>query len=217
MQRLTVLFFIIFTPSFVYAQNSSQFNIKISDSTNLAYSIKNLTEEQFENSITDLTQEQHNYDLKPPNDSLLNKLNNILVLDSCIMITERGKELKLCNKKGNCYKCGELFRVLDYNCDNLIIQNGGYEWWRYIIVSNTDYFVLPDKPIFVDCKRVYSYGNYYTDGQFEYRDLSSKKKLHFDTFDWMIEFCYRMSNTFYFEFSSPNKIRERKFVALTIE
>ena len=217
MKNLTILLLIILTHTSVDAQNGSRFNINISDSTEIVYSIKELTQRQFEASISDLLQEKSRYDVDSSNDKWLSKLSNASISDSCIVITHRGNDLKLCNRKNESdERNNERFRILDYKCENVIIQNEGYEWRRYVVVNNANYFILPDAPLFIDCNRIYSYGNYYAEGQFKYWDMASGKSMGFDTLNYSLKSCYRDGEMFYIAFTSSDD-SEKKFIELTIE
>lgn len=77
-------------------------------------------------------------------------------------IEYKNNAITMCNIKGNNDRTGQLFKVLGSECGYVIVQNGGYEWWRYVIIDQkiNEFLILPDQPVFIGCNYVYSEGDY---------------------------------------------------------
>ena len=217
---LSLLYFIILLTGFVNAnaQKAYPFKITVNDSSTMEYQIDTLTKEQFGNSTRTLTKRTVPI-LYKKKTSTLESLSGIIHLDSCIKIEHKNNSITLCNRKGKNDRTGQLYKVLGSECGYIIFQNGGYEWWRYIIVDEetNEFYILPDQPVFIDCDYVYSQGNYYTEGQFKIIDLADRKHLRFDSFNWSLTTYFRHEIQYYFEFTTPNSPQLKKYARFEFE
>jgi len=181
--------------------------LRIVEDSLFSYKIDTISEELFTSITSSLQEERPNYNTASTNDSLINLLESFDVLDSCIVIPRNDESIKICRRKGFCYKCGEHYRILDKKCGTLIIVKSWYEGGEYFLVEflNEKFYQFNSEPIFINCDYAYSYLNYYGEGVFTLYDLISYQKLELLTNNCPLNKCFRQENNFYFSFTPYKK------------
>lgn len=202
-----------------YSQTTDQLKLYGIEKSTMSYTVDTLTQSEFFKATESLRDPQLRNVFNEHIDSLKLKLKTLREGDSCVFIDNKSKTLQLCNKRGRTEKESEFYRFVGYECGYVIVLNGGYEWWKYILIEpiTGNHYITFEKPIFIGCSYVYSFGNYYMEGAFKLNDLISNKSISYDSFNWILEKCLRSENSFYFEFSSNRNITNKKYLKLTFE
>jgi hypothetical protein len=125
--------------------------------------------------------------------------------DSCLIINGIDNKIVICNNRNRKDDLSwTSFKYLDYQKGYLIIQKEGNERWEYILFNprtrNYKYFEHP--PCFLNDSIVYCSANYYGEGGFQIMQLTGKSYFGFETYNWVLEECYRIDKVFYFSFRS---------------
>ncbi|GAA0190792.1 hypothetical protein GCM10009122_52710 [Fulvivirga kasyanovii] len=217
---LCILGFILFNNANAIAQSSERpFKFYIEKGSTLNIEVDTLTKEEFGKETVALKEELPLYNARATNHSLLYSLKHVTQSDSCLYISSEKQKLRICDKNGEGYRSGEMYRFIDEKCGFVIMENGGYEWYTYFLieVNTNELFQFRDIPVFIDCDYAYSYGNYYTEGQFTLHDLISKRKTNIDFYNWHLSHCFRKDNNFYMEFSSSRSHDRNRYIRLQFE
>ncbi|CAM1374588.1 hypothetical protein [Tenacibaculum xiamenense] len=184
-------------------------------------------------SIETISFEEFNAIYKPPpptvekmnwNPSLIlaQKVKNfsktIVLKDSCCFLNTKNKTIKLCNSKPEDDRKISNFELIDIHNDFLIFMQSGYEWWNFIGFNPTtkSYFYTQNDPIFINKHTIYSYGNYYGEGQFDIQNLNKNLYFAFDTFNWELSALCKEENVFYLKLTNNTYDRIQKYFKLTI-
>jgi hypothetical protein len=56
---------------------------------------------------------------------------------------------------------------------------------------------------------IYTSGNYYSEGGFQFMQITGDLYFGFETYNWELRECYRVNNVFYFYFKSNLSQAER--------
>ena len=217
------LFLSIVFSMFIFQKGLSQpharpFKLSNIDQSTFSFEVDTLKESEFYRLTGNLIGEKPFYGKTVDNDSLNDYLSSRIVeKDSCYIFTNGKKEeLKICDRNGTTDRSNTSYKLLGIQCGYLIVHNFGYEWWRYILIDlqSLEYHKLDDMPIFIGCEYVYSQGNYYLQGQFVLIDLVNEQRLEFDSYNWILDKCFRHENNFYFEFTSKIDLSEKFYAAI---
>lgn len=217
---LCTLGFILLNNANSIAQSSERpFKFYIEKGSTFNVEVDTLTKGEFGKETVALKKELPLYNTRGTNDSLLYRLKHVTQSDSCLYISSEKRKLRVCDKNGEGSRSGEIYRFIDEKCGFVIMENGGYEWYRYFLieVNTNELFQFRDIPVFIDCDYAYSYGNYYTEGQFTLHDLVSKRKINIDFYNWLLSHCFRKDNSFYMEFSSNRNYDRKHYIRLQFE
>ncbi len=141
---------------------------------------------------------------------------SIQLNDSCCILTGLDKTIRLCKKRPENDRKWSNFSLYDVTNDYLIFIESGYEWWDFIAFNplTKEYFFTQHIPIFINENIIYSYGNYYAEGQFQIFDRKYKKYYGFDTFNWELSKLYIEDSVFYIELTSNKSFKEKKYLKL---
>jgi hypothetical protein len=163
-------------------------------------------------------------------DSLLKSIagqfpDRIILRDSCCIlkaVDEEGvdKDIHICRREATNDFTGQGYQVHGFMNGFLVIMEMGYEDWSFVAFNpaTRKYFSTFNEPVFIDDSKdngvVYSYGNYYNEGQFEIKDLRRKRYFGFETFHWELSGLYLEGTKFYMEFTSNHRSKIRKYLRL---
>jgi hypothetical protein len=127
------------------------------------------------------------------------------------------KNIKLYKRRPLDHRQQSGFKLSDINNDYLIFIESGYEWRNFIAFnpSTKEYFETQNAPIFINKNIIYSYGNYYAEGQFQIFDKKHNRYYGFETYNWELSNLYRDNNTFFIELTSNASFKKKKYLRLT--
>ncbi len=142
----------------------------------------------------------------------------IALKDSCCFLNGKNTTIKLCNSKPEDNRKISSFELIDIQNDFLIFMKSGYESRSFISFNPTtkSYFYTQNSPTFINKYTVYSYGNYYGEGEFDIQNINQNLYFGFDTFNWDLSDLYRKDNVFYLELTNNTFYGTRKYFKLTI-
>lgn len=142
--------------------------------------------------------------------------DRIVWIDSCLILKSIDGDIRLCNHKPKDEKAWTGFEAYGVTKDYLVVMQSGYESWSYISFNTTTRksFHTSNEPIFIDNGLIYSYGNYYSHGQFQVIDTNRDRHFGFDTFDWELIALYHDKASFFLEFTPKWGPKEYKYLRL---
>jgi hypothetical protein len=180
--------------------------------------------------LFDKTKAFHHSEPRVNKDSLLKSIavefpDRVVLKDSCVILKAVDKEgadkdIVICRRKATNDVTAEDYHVHGFMNDFLVVMKMGYESWSFVAFNpaTRKYFSTFNEPVFIDDSKdngvVYSYGNYYAEGQFEIMDLGRKRYFGFETFNWELSGLYREGSKFYLEFTSNYGPKTSKYLRL---
>ncbi|MEP1487345.1 MAG: hypothetical protein ABJK28_02840 [Algibacter sp.] len=222
MKLIINLFLLIFIKTVAIGQTQNKFNLSVDKNSNLQVKIDTISKETFNK--LEVSRPIADYYTKN-SDSLLKvtliKYSNVLTyIDTCLVFIVKKGKLSLCKYIPEPYSKNQTdFKLAGIENDYLVFEQIGYEQVEYLSYNpNTKmYFYTSKYPHFISKNLVFSYGNYYGEGQFEIFDIEENKRFSFDSFNWLLVKLYIINNEFYIEFSSNFSIRENKYIKISLE
>lgn len=221
MKQIICFVLLLFMNFYSEAQSKYEFRFKIIESSNLSVKVDTINKEVFnnfhkENPLPD-------YFIKD-SDSLLKALvsENINILklkDTCLVFITKEEEEQLCKYIPDPYSKNQTdFKLIGHKKEYLIFEKSGYEWWEYFCfnLKTQQGFYTMNLPIFNSDVEIFSYGNYYLEGQFEILDIENEKYYGFDCYNWELTDLYKIEETFYLKFKSNDKVHEEKFIKIEV-
>lgn len=222
MKLIINLFLLIFIKTLAIGQAENKFHLSINEESNLKVKIDTINKELFNN--LKVSRPMPDYYTKN-SDSLLKvtliKYSNVLTyIDTCLVFSVKKGKLSLCKYIPEPYSKNQMdFRLSGLESDYLVFEKSGYEWWEYLSFNpiTKTYFYTSKYPHFISKNLVFSYGNYYGEGQFEIFDIRENTRFSFDSFNWQLVKLYRLDNEFYLEFGSNISISENKYIKIGLD
>lgn len=142
--------------------------------------------------------------------------DEIVKSDSCCILKKVDGEIIMCNTYGDGEQSGSRYSLVGQKNQFVIFFKQGWEWYYYTLYNPTDRTAkgLAHRPIFLNDQIVFSFGNYYGEGQFDIYDLENNRFFGFDSFDWMLEKVYHDKNAFYFQFKSDQDFKSKRYLRI---
>ncbi len=198
-------------PSFLTIHKNSNWNIKVDT----------ISESKFDYSKV---QKYNPQESKINWDSIL-KLKamefpeSISLTDSCAILNGFNKKIQLCQRRPPNERQWTDFKLFDIKNDYLTFNKSGYEWWNIISFnpSTRKYYSTFHLPVFINSDLVYSYGNYYAEGQFQIIDNKNNRYFGFETFNWELTKLYKIDTLFYIELINNKSRSKKRYLRLTYE
>ncbi len=219
--RLFINFIFIFCVNlFTIAQSKYDFNLKVLEKSNILVKVDTIDQDIFSKSLK--KNPLPDYFIKD-SDSILKlilfKHKDVLTLnDTCLVFKTTNKEKKLCKYTSQtAFKNYKDFKLIGQKSNYLIFENIGYEWWEFFCYNpkTKKSFTTMDAPLFISKNLVFSYGNYYLEGQFEILDLDMNKYYGFITYNWELIELNRINKSFYLKFKSNDEENDNRFIKIT--
>ena len=132
--------------------------------------------------------------------------------DSCLILTGKEKQLLICNNRDqHDIQNRSEYNFSDYRKGYLVVEKDGYEQWEYVLFNPKTrvHKSVHYPPVFINNSIIYTSGNYYSEGGFQYIQLTGDLYFGFETYGWELRECYRVKNVFYFYFKS-NRLNKEK-------
>lgn len=131
--------------------------------------------------------------------------------DSCLYLNGNDTVAKVCIHHSD-DKSSEGYSFEKYENNFLVIQQGGYEWWNFILFNPEKGIIksIADKPFFINDSIVVSAGNYYSEGEFQLMDVNGTLYFGFDTFNSEMIESFHIKNHFYFSFQPNDDFKAKK-------
>lgn len=220
MKIITKIFLIksLFYTLLINAQYLTPFKLQIDKKSNWNIKIDTISEIEGKKTKPLIYQEN-----QIDSDSLLRSIStkfpkNIIRKDSCLVLIGENSPIEICITKPKDEKSWGGFRAYNFINGYLILSIVGYESEEYLCFNpiSKKYFYSTNVPIFINNEIVYSYGNYYGDGQFQIFDLEKNIFFGFELFDWELTKFYKEGSQFYFELVSRFK-KTKKYLKLDYE
>jgi hypothetical protein len=131
--------------------------------------------------------------------------------DSCLTLNGIDNQILICNNRNqNDNQAWSSYKFSDYQKGYIVVEHDGYEQWEYVLFNPKTriYKSAHYSPVFVNDSIIYTSGNYYSEGGFQYMQLTSNLYFGFESYDWELRECYRVKNVFYFYFKSNRHDKE---------
>lgn len=216
-KTICICFFISMNFS-IYSQSKYSLKLKIHEQTNWQVIFDTIPASQFDNS----KQSELSYGTAiEQHDSILKSITRefpktIMQKDSCLVLRGVDRDLKLCKTKPFEVRKSTDYRLFNIKDQFLIFEQVGYESQRFVTFNPTtqEYFITAHLPIFINKNLVYSFGNYYTEGQFQIINNKNNKYFGFETFNWKLTRFYKSDNTFIIELISNHSAKEKKYLRI---
>jgi len=132
--------------------------------------------------------------------------------DSCLTLNGKEKQILICNNRDqHDIQNWSEYNFSDYQKGYLVVEKDGYEQWEYILFNPKTKVLksVSNAPVFINNSIIYTSGNYYSEGGFQYIQLTGDLYFGFETYGWELRECYRVKNVFYFYFKSNRLDKEQ--------
>lgn len=219
MKKIISLLFFLTINILVYSQSEYPLSLTIHKNSNWDVKVDTIKETKFDHTKISIYQKRER---KVNFDSIFRSKvkafpQSISLTDSCYVLKGLEKDIKLCRGKPSVEKHWSDFKLIDIKNDYFIFYEYGYEWWNIISFkpSTREYYATFHPPIFISDDLVYSFGNYYAEGQFQIIDNKNNRYFGFETFNWELIGLYRIDKTFYVEFANNAFRKNKKYLSIT--